>query len=128
MGRYFHPVTEVRPMDRRTVLRGAGTLLIGATAGCLGSGEEEFSLEVVNEDFGPGPDGEVTVTVTVSNLGNEPQSGTLYVTTEINDESLVRVREVTLDAHETQAFEIAYDQAYDDVTSLSVESDVEPLE
>jgi hypothetical protein len=128
MGRYFQPVTEVRPMDRRTVLRGAGTVLIGVTAGCLGSGEEEFTLEVVNEDFGPGPDGEVVVTATVSNLGNEAQSGTLYVTTEINDESLVRVREVTLDPHETQTFEIAYDQAYDGVTSLSVDADVEPLE
>ena len=111
MGRYFHPVTEVRPMDRRTVLRGAGTLLIGATAGCLGSGEEEFSLEVVNEDFGPGPDGEVTVTVTVSNLGNEPQSGTLYVTTEINDESLVRVRDDKPDGHDSQGVEDGNDEA-----------------
>jgi len=128
MGKYFHHVIEIRPMDRRTVLRGAGTLLIGATAGCLGSSEEEFTLEVVHEDFGPGPNGEVTVTATVSNLGNEPQSGTLYVTTDINDESLVRVREVTLDPHETEAFEISYDQPYDDVTSLSVDAEIEPLE
>ena len=128
MGRYFQPVTEVRPMDRRTVLRGTGTVLIGVTAGCLGSGDEEFTLEVVNEDFGPGPNGELTVTATVSNLGNEAQTGTLYVTTEINEESLARVREVTLDPHETQTFEIAYDQAYDDVSSLSVDAEVEPLE
>lgn len=103
-------------------------MVLGLTAGCLGVQEEEFSLKVVHEDFGPGPEGEVTATVTVSNLGNKPQSGTLYVTTEINEESLVRVRKLTLDPHETTDVEITYEQAYDEVTSLSLDSDVEPLD
>lgn len=111
-------------MERRTVLKTTGTLILGLTAGCLGDDEAEFMLRVVDQDFGPGPDGNLTVWVTVSNPGNERQSGTVYVTAKLNDESTVRVREVTLDAHETTEVSISYDVAYDDVNSFSLDASV----
>jgi hypothetical protein len=115
-------------MDRRTVLRTTGALFLGATAGCLGGGESEFTLRVVEESFGSGPDGNLQVSVTVSNPGNERQTGTLYVTAEIGEESNVRVREVDLQAHETTTFEIGYEERYDSITSLSVDASVEPTD
>jgi len=113
-------------MERRTVLGTVGSVFLGLTAGCLGSEESEFMLRVVDEDFGEGENGALTVWVTVSNPGNERQTGTLYVTAEINDESKVRVREVALDAHETTEFEIAFEESYEDITSFSLDSSVEP--
>lgn len=115
-------------MQRRTVLRTTGAFLLGGTAGCLGGGESEFALRVVEEDFGAGDDGNLTVWVTVSNPGNEAQFGTLYVTAEIGEESTVRVRDVDLDAHETDTYEIGYDTSYDTITSLSVDASVEPAD
>jgi hypothetical protein len=115
-------------MDRRTVLRTTGALFLGATAGCLGGGESDFDLEVVHNDFGPDEDGNLTVSVTVSNPGNERQVGTLYVTAEIGEESKVRVRDVDLQAHETTTFEIGFDERYDSITSLSVDANVEPTD
>lgn len=115
-------------MERRTVLRATGTVLLGLTAGCLGDDEPEFMLRVVDENFDAGPNGNLTVWVTVSNPGNERQSGTVYVTAELNDDSMVRVRDVTLDAHETTEITITYDHAYDDVTSFSLDASVEEHE
>lgn len=115
-------------MDRRTVLRTTGALFLGATAGCLGGGESEFTLRVVEEDFGSGPDGKLRVTATVSNPGNDRQVGTLYVTAEIGEESNVRVRDVDLQAHETTTFEIGFDERYESITSLSVDASVEPAD
>lgn len=115
-------------MERRTVLRGTGTVLLGLTAGCLGREESEFTVRVVDEDFGAGPDGNLTVWVTVSNPGNERQSGTVYVTAELNDNSTVRVREITLDGHETTEIAISYETAYDDVNSFSLEASVDETE
>ncbi|MBS3760498.1 hypothetical protein [Halodesulfurarchaeum sp.] len=115
-------------MERRTVLRATGTVLLGLTAGCLGDDEPEFMLRVVNQNFGAGPDGNLTVWVTVSNPGNERQSGTVYVKADLNDDSMVRVRDVTLDAHETTEIQITYDQVYDDVTSFTLDASVEESE
>ena len=115
-------------MNRRSFVRAAGTLGVGLTAGCLSDSAESFELRVVDQDFGAGPDGNLTVWVTVSNPGNDRQSGTLYVTTQLNDESMARVREVALDAHETTEFEISYDIAFDDVSSFEMNTSVEPAE
>ena len=115
-------------MERRTVLRATGTALLGLTAGCLGGEESEFMVRVVDQDFGAGPDGNLTVWVTVSNPGNERQSGTVYVTAELNDNSTVRVREITLDGHETAEIAIPYEEPFDDVNSFSLEASVDETE
>ncbi len=127
-GKYFQPLNEGSSMDRRTVLLSAGTVAIGLTAGCLSNSESEFTLRVVDQDFGAGPDENLTVWVTVSNPGNDRQRGTLYVTAQLNDDSTVRVREVTLDGHETTELVITYDIAYDDVNTFSLDASVEPIE
>lgn len=114
-------------MDRRTVLRGTGTLLVGLTAGCLGEEDTDFQLRVVDEDFGPGEDGNLTVWITVSNPGNEAQSGIVYLSAEVNDESKVRTRTVSLDAHETTQIEIGFETPYDEVTGFDMgDASVEP--
>ncbi|MDZ7850799.1 MAG: hypothetical protein U5K70_08405 [Halodesulfurarchaeum sp.] len=115
-------------MERRCVLRAAGALALGLTAGCLSDPEPEFQLRDVHRDFGPGPNGNLTVWVTISNPGNERQTGTVYVRTEVNDDSLVRVREVTLEPHETSEIEIGYDVAYENVSTFSMKTSVEPRE
>lgn len=116
-------------MDRRRVIRATGTLVLGLTAGCLGNQESKFQLRDVDRDFGPGPNGALTVWVTVSNPGNEHQSGTVYVSAKVNDKSLVRVRDVSLEPHETTEVEVVYDVAYDNVSSFSkLETSVEPNE
>jgi hypothetical protein len=66
--------------------------------------------------------------VTVSNPGNEDQQGTLYVNAKLNDEDLVRVREIQLDAHQTTEVSIRYDVKYEDVQSFSPKTDIEPSE
>lgn len=126
--RIFAGSPNVLAMDRRSVLCAAGTLAVGLTAGCLSDPEPEFELRVVDQDFGAGSDGTLTVWVTVSNPGNEPQRGTVYVSTEVNDESLVRVRDVTLEPHETTEVEIGYDIAYENVSAFSMDASVEPAE
>ncbi|MFW5922469.1 MAG: hypothetical protein ACOCRC_04125 [Halodesulfurarchaeum sp.] len=115
-------------MDRRGVLCAAGTFVVGLTAGCLSDPEPEFELRVVDQDFGAGPDGNLIVWITVSNPGNERQRGTVYVSADVNDESLVRVRDVTLEAHETTEVEIGYEVAYENVSSFSMDASVEPAE
>lgn len=115
-------------MDRRRVLRAAGTLAVGLTAGCLTADEPSFDLRVVHKDFDAGPEGNLTVRVTVSNPGNERQSGTVYVTAQINDDSTARIRRVTLDAHETTEIEISYDVAFDDLHTFEMDASVEPAE
>lgn len=127
-GKYFQALDEDPPMDRRTLLLSAGIVSIGLTAGCLSESKTDFSLRVVDRDFGAGPDGNLTVWVTVSNPGNEAQSGTVYVTAELNDDSIVRVREVALSAHETTEIEISYDVSYQNITNFNMDSSVEPPE
>lgn len=115
-------------MERRRVLRASGTVLLGLTAGCLGGEESEFMIRVVDKDFGAGPEGNLTAWVTVSNPGNERQSGTVYVTAELDGNSTVRVREVTLDPHETTEISISYERLYEDVNSFSLEASVDETE
>ena len=119
-------------MHRRTYLRhAAGIRTVGAAvavAGCLGGEEEDFTLQVADADFGENDDGYLEAWVTVSNVGNEPQEGTLYVNGDLNDDPTVRVREVTLDAHETRRYTVTYDTKMDDVRSYSLDVDLEPPE
>ncbi|MFB6085971.1 MAG: hypothetical protein ABEJ84_04070 [Halodesulfurarchaeum sp.] len=113
-------------MHRRSVLRAAGTVALGLTAGCLADSDPDFQLRVVDRHFGPGPTGNLTVTVTVSNPGNTRQSGMVYVRSEVNERSLVRVRNVTLEPHETVEIGLTYDVDYGNVTSFTVDASVEP--
>ena len=83
-------------------------------------------LRVVHLDFGAGPDGDLQVWVTVSNPGNEGQSGIVTVTADLNGETTERARAVTLDAHETIEVTVEYDLPYDEVRSFHPEASVDP--
>lgn len=112
-------------MDRRTVLR--RTALAGAAlplAGCLRRGRDENVLSVSDTSYRESDDGNVLLVVTVSNPSDREASGTLYVNSELNDESLTRVREVSLDPHTTTVVRVEYDVAYDDVSSFSWNTDI----
>ncbi|MFW5924097.1 MAG: hypothetical protein ACOCSP_00705 [archaeon] len=113
-------------MDRRSVLQGAVGLATVALAGCLGGDEEEFTLNVVDYDFGENETGHLETTAVVSNTGNEPQDGTLYVRADVDDDSLVRVRDVSLDAHETREYAITYDIEMETVSNFSMDVEIEP--
>ena len=119
-------------MHRRTYLRhavGIGAVGTAVTvAGCLGGDEESFTLQVADADFGENEAGYLETWVTVSNVGNEPQKGTLYVNGDLNDDPTVRVREVSLDAHETRRYTVTYDTKMDDVSSYSLDVDLEPAD
>jgi hypothetical protein len=115
-------------MDRRSVLQGAIGLGTIALAGCLGDDEQDFTLSVVDWDFGENDEGYLQTWAVVSNAGNNHQEGTLYVRADVNDDSLVRVRDVSLDAHKTREYTITYDILMEDVTSFSMDVDVEPPE
>lgn len=117
---------QLRLMERRSLLQGLGTVALGLTAGCLGREEPEFMLRVVHLDFGAGPDGDLQVWVTVSNPGNEGQSGIVTVTADLNGETTERARAVTLDAHETIEVTVEYDLPYDEVRSFHPEASVDP--
>lgn len=108
-----------RRLERRNVLRAGG--VIGGTllAGCLGQEQTDFKLSKANSEFGENADGDLYLNVTVSNVGNERQSGKVFVTAEVNDEELVRVREVTLDAHQTTRVTFTYDVKYNNVTKFT---------
>lgn len=115
-------------MHRRRLLRNAG--VIGGTllAGCMGDRSEEFTLTTANTEFGENASGYLAYNVTVSNVGNHDQTGKLYVTATLNDEELVRVREVSLEAHKTKEVTITYDIKYENVTEFSPKAEVRPLE
>lgn len=115
-------------MERRSLLRTAGGLGAVVLAGCVGGGEEEFSLQVATQEFGKNAEGNLVLNVTVSNPGNTEQSGILEVSATLNDRDLVRLREVTLEAHETTEVTIEYDVQYNNVTEYSPESSVRPAE
>jgi hypothetical protein len=112
-------------MNRRTLLRRTAAAGAAASvAGCLRRGRDENVLTVSASDFQEGEDGNLVVTVTVSNPSDREASGTLYVNSELDDESLTRVRDVSLDAHSTTVVTIEYDVAYEDIGSFSYDTDL----
>jgi hypothetical protein len=107
-------------MQRRRLLQGAGAIGGTLLAGCLGESQTEFNLKQAGKPhFDANSDGYLYLNVTVSNVGNERQSGKVYVTAQLNDEELVRVREVTLDAHQTTRVTFTYDVKYENVTKFT---------
>lgn len=119
-------------MDRRTFL-GRGTVVAAAAlggsvglVGCLGRGEERFTLQIAQADFGENDAGYLEAWVTVTNVGNERQTGTLYVDSKLNDEPLTRVREVDLDAHQTEEYTVTYDIRWEQVRNFSLDPELEP--
>lgn len=118
---------EMAPsLERRTLLHGtavAGSLLL---AGCMGSkADSKTSLNVANVDFYENDDGYLEVAAVVSNPGNEPGSGTLVVQVKIDGDAQPRVREISLDAHETKEFTITYDTKYADIQNMDVSATIE---
>lgn len=113
-------------MDRRSLLQRAGALGTLAVAGCLGDDETEFTIQVVETTFGETEDGRLKVTVTLSNVGNEPMAGTLYVEARLNDEEVTRARDVELPAHATRDYSVEYGVRYDEVRSFDPDVTVEP--
>lgn len=115
-------------MERRSLLRVTGVLGASLLAGCMGSEGEEFNLQVAAQDFGENEAGNLVFNVTVSNPGNTRQRGILEVSAKLNDENLVRVREVTLEAHETTEVSIEYDVKYENVTSFAPKASIRPAD
>lgn len=113
-------------MNRRTLLKrsaAAGTAL--SLAGCLRrGGEDEDALNVSSSDATESEDGNLLLTVTVSNPTDREASGTLYINSEIDDEALTRVREVSLDPHSTTTVRVEYDIQYREITSFSYNTDL----
>ncbi|WP_188884389.1 hypothetical protein [Halarchaeum grantii] len=108
-------------MDRRTLLRGAGTVALAALAGCAGTESAESSLLVASEDFHFDDDGALVVTAVVSNVGDTRHGATVVFAPEVNGETRERRIDVELAAHETRAVETTYgdvDEA--DVSSLEL--------
>ncbi|MFW6003655.1 MAG: hypothetical protein ACOCPT_04465 [Halanaeroarchaeum sp.] len=115
-------------MDRRTFLMGAAGIGSTVLAGCLGREEDRFTLRVVDYNFGENDDGYLEAWATVSNVGNEPQEGTLYFTGRLEDDTMTRVREVALEAHDTRDYTVTYDVRMDDVGDFSLDVDIDPLQ
>ncbi|MFB6268048.1 MAG: hypothetical protein ABEI31_10345 [Halodesulfurarchaeum sp.] len=113
-------------MERRVPVL-MGVVLLAALAGCSGGGGGgEFSLEVAHEEIGQSADGYLVFNVTITNSGNQAQRGTLYVTADLNGNQTVRVREVSLDPHQTTEVTIRYNVTYRNVTKFVPESSIEP--
>ncbi|AKH97252.1 twin-arginine translocation signal domain-containing protein [Halanaeroarchaeum sulfurireducens] len=113
-------------MNRRTfVVTGA---LAGATAlgGCLGRNDDRFTLSIVDTSFVENDAGYLEVKLTVTNVGNEHQTGTVYVHGDLDGDRIVRTRNVSLPAHQTREYAITYDVAYEDVSNFSIETELEP--
>ncbi|SEW03358.1 hypothetical protein [Halobacterium jilantaiense] len=115
-------------MNRRTLL-GRAAAAAGASlalAGCLRDGADDEVLEVVDSEFGEDDEGYLQYTVTVSNPSDRAASGTLYVNSELNDNPITKVQEVSLDAHSTQSVTVTYDVKRDELSgSFSPEVDLQ---
>ncbi|MFB6269555.1 MAG: hypothetical protein ABEH83_06405 [Halobacterium sp.] len=112
-------------MDRRTLLSRTAAAGVALTlAGCLRSGGDEDVLSISDSKFQESEDGYLVVVVTVSNPSDREASGTLYVNSELNGESLTRVREVSLGPHSTTNVRVKYDTKYADVESFSYNTDL----
>ncbi len=117
-----------RRLQRRQLLRAVGVATSTLLAGCLVGESEEFNLQIADQDFGEDADGKLVVNVTISNPGNQAQNGTLYVTSTVNGEETVRLREVSLEAHETKRVSVTYDVTYRNITEFSMQTDIQPSE
>lgn len=115
-------------MHRRRLLRYAG--LAGGTllAGCMGAESESFKLKVTDKEIGQDGDGNLVFNATISNPGNEAQEGTLYVTATLNGNESVKLRDVSLEAHETKRITVTYDIKYLNVTEFTADTDIQPKE
>lgn len=112
-------------MKRRTLLgRTAAAGVALSLAGCLRRGRDDTVLEVSSTDFGGDDDGYLYFEATVSNPSGREAAGTLYVNSEIDDESFVRVREVELGPHSTETVRITYDVEYANVTNFEPSVDL----
>lgn len=112
-------------MNRRTLL--SRTAAAGAAltlAGCLRTGSDEDVLSISSSEINESEDGYLLVTITISNPSDSEASGTLYVNSELDDESFTRVREVSLEAHSTTVVRVEYDVAYRDIGSFSYNTDL----
>lgn len=113
-------------MDRRTLLRRSALAGTAFLAGCMGSSPEQgSSMSVANIDFYGNDDGFLEVSVIVSNPGNDPEDGTLIVTARIDGDAQPRVREVSLDAHETREVTITYDTKMDEIENMDISATIE---
>jgi len=111
-------------MNRRTLLRRTAAAGLVPLVGCLRTGDDEAGLTVVDTNYEESEGGNVVIAVVVSNPSGREAAGTLYVNAEIDDQSLTRVREVTLGQNETTTVRVEYDVAYDDVESVSWNTDL----
>lgn len=114
-------------MHRRSLLRNGAAAGAFLLAGCMGSGgAADDPLSVASVDFYENDDGDLEVSVVVSNAGNRAASGTLLVHAKINGDARPRVRAVSLDAHATREILIEYDVAMADVQNFDVSATIEP--
>jgi LEA14-like dessication related protein len=112
-------------MNRRTLLRNTAAAGVALSlSGCLRRGEDEDALSISASDTGETEDGNLVVTVTVSNPTDREASGTLYVNSQLDDEALTRVREVSLEPHSTTTVRVEYDVQYRNISSFSYNTDL----
>ncbi|MXR21809.1 hypothetical protein [Halobacterium bonnevillei] len=112
-------------MNRRTLLRttaAAGVAL--SLSGCLRRGDDEDALVVSDEEAGESEDGTFVVTVTISNPTDRAASGTLYVNSQLDDEALTRVREVSLEPHSTTTVRVEFDVQFRNMSSINWDTDL----
>ena len=114
-------------MDRRTFVLAGGFAGVTALGGCLGRNDDRFTLSVVDRSFGESDDGNFQVELTVTNVGNEHEEGTLSLHGDLNGDRIVRTRNVSLSAHHIREYAITYDVPKEDVHNFSVvETELEP--
>ena len=116
---------EPGTMNRRTLLRraaAAGSTL--AVAGCLRGSREEDALSIQSTAIEETDDGYLSYVVTISNVADREANGTLYVNSDLNGEASTKVRQVTLDAHTTDAVRVTYDVEFSDVSNFNPSSDL----
>jgi hypothetical protein len=112
-------------MNRRTLLgrmAAAGSVL--AVAGCLRQDTEEDALRIQDTAIEEMEDGFLSYVITISNVADREASGTLYVNSDLNGDATTKVRQVTIDAHTTEAVRITYDVQYSEVSNFSPSSDL----
>lgn len=115
-------------MNRRIFLGLSSSVGVSIIAGCVGNAEEDFTLQVVDQELGENEEGYLVLNVTVSNPGNSRQTGIVEISARVNDEELVRLREVTLDPHQTTRVTIEYDVENEKVRNFRADASIRPTE